>query len=96
MYVMKGDIHLLVLVTCHLTVVASVGVRAVTVVARTVPLEDTDPLVETHLAPAVSAVTVPDVCPLRALAQPARVGGLVDVQRPDAAPVAGQHGAFPG
>ena len=65
----------------YLAVLPGVGVRTVTVIARAVLLDYTDPGVATELAPALRPVTVTNVGPRPALNHPQRVGSLVDVER---------------
>ena len=62
---------------------AGVRLRTVAVISRAVLLDHTDPGVATELPPALCPVTVTNICPLPALTHLERVGGLVDVKRPD-------------
>ena len=65
----------------YLAVLPGVGVRTVTVIARAVLLDHTEPGVATELPPALCPVTVTNVGPRSALNHPQRVGSLVDVER---------------
>ena len=65
-------------------------------IAWALRLDDTDPGVLTKFPPAVRPVTVSNVGPRPTIADPQRVGGLVDVEGPDAALVPGQDRALPG
>ena len=66
----------------YLAVVTSVSGRTVTVIAWALRLDDTDPGVLTKFPPAVRPVTVSNVGPRPTIADPQRVGGLVDIERP--------------